>query len=324
MKLMRRSFRLSLLLIVLAGAAAAAGPAEQLPGSTPPEEPAGDAVISPGVTVTSNVAKPEPTVPPLPHSQFTDCYSTHSSTGVGNIDWVSMQLCEAEMAHEERIVMEQCMNRKGQSTPPVIVQACTTLMDRNLFVGSDRYYLFANRAAAYWTLQDRSHAFADYNQAVKLAPRNAKLYYNRAAFLLAGGDTDAALRDFDTSLSLDPKLVASLLQRAKIHKARDDLEGALSDYSAALVLEPQAAAVWADRGYVHLARQDYAAAVSDESEAIRLDTKLARAYFFRGVATGGLGDASRGRSDIETAVHLDPSLRHYLTGKDGKPLLASP
>lgn len=293
----------------------------QLPGSPPADSStplgAGDTptTISPGLTVTGKTPGNGPALPKLPPDQFNDCYAQGKTTGPDTMDFVTMQLCEAQLALEVRTVIEKCINKDGKAAPPVVIQACTELLEHSIFIGSDRFYVYVNRAEAHSLQGDKQQALDDYNEAVKLAPHNAKLYFNRAVFHLAQTDVDAALRDFDTALSLNPKLVPALLQRAKIHKTQNDFGGAIADYSEAIRLEPKTAAVWSDRGSVCLLQHDYQSAVKDESEAIRLDPKMARAYFFRGAALGALGDSSKARSDIGTAVRLDPSLGRFVAGK---------
>jgi Tfp pilus assembly protein PilF len=327
---LRRFFSMPLSALFLAGVAAGAqvGNANphastpdstQAQGPTPPgesQQPMPDTTISPGITVTGTAPSAEPPLPKLPADQFTDCYNSHNAAGPETMDFVAMELCEVQLERDRRTVIEKCINRSGKNAPPVVIQACTELLDHKIFVGSERFYVYANRAEAYLFQGDRQHALEDYNQAVILAPHNAKLMYNRGVFYLAQPDVDAALRDFDAALGLNPKLVPALLQRAKIHKAQNDFSGALADYSEAIRLEPKTAAVWSERGYVCLIQHDYEGAVKDEAEAIRLDPKLARAYFFRGAAFGGLGDSSKARSDILAAVRLDPSLQRYVTSKD--------
>jgi len=309
-----------LLVLLLATVAAGAQDKDSIPTGQTPAQPE---TLSPGLTVTGSTPSAEPPLPKLPPDQFTDCYSTHNNSG-DSIDYIAMTLCEAQLAADKRLVLQKCFNRDGKNLPPVVIQACTETLDHEIFIGSDRFYVYVNRAEAYGLAGDRQHALEDYNQAVKLAPHNAKLYFNRGVFYLAQPDVDAAKRDFDTALSLNPKLVPALLQRAKIHRTQEDFSGALADYSEAIRLEPKTAAVWSDRGYVCLIQHHYESAIDDEGEAIRLDPKLARAYFFRGAALKELGDSAKARADLVTALRLDPSLARYITSANSNPTGSSP
>ena len=329
---MRRLFSGPLSALLLVGIAAGA-PANQ--SSQSPDRPP-DSATSPGTSATATTPAPgtpsvtvtgkapnEPSVPKLPPDQFTECYARSGTTGPGVLDWVAMEKCEMQLSRDTRIVIDKCMNRDGQSTPPMAIQACTELLDRKVLEGNQRFYLFVNRAKAYFAQGDKPHAIDDYNEAVRVAPKSALSYYSRGLFY-AQTDVDAALRDFDTALSIDPKLVAALRQRAIIHLTQKNFSSAFTDFSEAVSLQPKTAALWSERGYVRLLQRDFENAVQDEAEAIRLDPKLARAYFLRGAAFGDLGNSPSAVSDLVTAVNLDPSLDHYVSTKGKNASIALP
>jgi len=321
-------------LVPLAGAAGAQIPNPNQIGQ-PPSSPAGATATSAGPNeaattptpttpktkeqITITAPRAEQPLPKLRGDQFFNCMQ-QSPRGLGDIDspqdgidYNQAVICEHQLNYEKRIVVLACINRDGKAGLPRVIQACTELLDHNIFEGKERFFLFADRAAAYFALGDKQHALDDYNKAVKLAPHNAKLYYNRGVFYAAQPDDDAALRDFDTAIGIDPKFASALRQRARIYRARGDFSSALADYSEAIRLEPKTAALWSERGRVCLLQQDYQGAVRDEAQAIQLDPKLAQAYFLRGMAFSNLHDSGNASGDIKSAVDLDPSLAHYVT-----------
>lgn len=278
----------------------------QAPGNPPETTPD---QVKQQVTVT---APHEQSLPELPPDAFRKCMGMMSPE---TIDYTQAVICQAQLSQERHVVVEACMNEKGDTAPRRIIQACTESLDQDIFEGKTRFFLFASRAAGYFAAGDKQHALDDYNEAIKLAPRNAYVYYNRGVFYSAQSDNDAALQDFDTAIGINPKLVPALRQRAKIHLARGNFTDAREDYSKAIAVEPKTAALWSERGNVSLHEKAYDAAVKDEAEAIRLDPKLAKAYFLRGAAAafGKLGDGRSASEDIKTAVDLDPSLARYVT-----------
>jgi tetratricopeptide (TPR) repeat protein len=308
---MRRLFWWQLPVWLFAAAAAAAqvqtsSQDGQAPGN-PPGEP------KPQVTITA--PRDQQALPDLRPDEFTRCMGMVSPE---SIDYTQAVLCQAQLSRERHIVVEACINEKGDTPPPRIIQACTESLAQDIFEGNTRFFLFVGRAAGYFAQGDNQHALDDYNEAVKLAPRNAYVHYNRGVFYAAQSDNDAALRDFDAALGINSKLVPALRQRARIYQARGNFADARQDYSKAIGLQPKTAALWSERGYVALRQQDYESAAKDEAEAIRLDPKLARAYFLRGAAAalGRLGDPHNSIDDIKTAVDLDPSLAGYVRIKD--------
>lgn len=324
----RHPFRLLPLFLVVAIAAQAqvdnSAQNGQSPGSlpadgTPPQgagrAPATPTATAPGVTVTGSAPHAEEPLPKLPPDEFTKCMQ-QSPGGPEAIDLVQASICEHELNSEKHAVIEACINRNQKTAPPRVIQACTESLDRQILGGTERLYVYVNRAEAYFSIGDKQHALDDYNAAIKLGPKNADLYYNRGVFYAAQADRESALRDFDTALGINPKLVPALGRRAQIYKSRGDFPGAVADYSEAIRLQPKTAAFWSERGYVDLLQGEFQSAIKDETEAIRLDPKLARAYYFRGAASAGLGDSQNAHTDIATAVHLDPSLERYVTSKD--------
>jgi tetratricopeptide (TPR) repeat protein len=210
------------------------------------QETPADGTTPPSVTVTGQTPRNEPTLPKLAPDQFTDCYARFNTNPQG-LDITAMTTCQFQLARDQRIVIDKCINRDGKNAPPAAVQACTELLDRKILQGRDRFYLLLNRALAFVAQGDKPQALADYNAAVELAPKNAQPYFYRGVFY-GQADGEAALRDFDMALSIDPKLVPALRQRAIIHLGQKNLDGAIADFSEAVRLQPNTASLWSDRG----------------------------------------------------------------------------
>jgi tetratricopeptide (TPR) repeat protein len=289
----------ALLFVAAAAVAQVRTPTPSGPAANPPEGQ---------VTIT---APRDQSLPELRSDEYTRCMGM---VGAGTIDYVQSVQCESQLTREKHIVVDACVNAKGESSASRIVQACTEALDRNIFEGNARFFLFASRAGGFLAQGDKQHALDDYNEAVKLAPRNAFVYYNRGLYYETQSDNDAALRDFEAAIGIDSKLVPALRQRARLYQARGNLSGARDEYSKAIDLDPKMAALWSERGYVALRQKDYENAMKDEAEAIRIDPALARAYYLRGAAAafGGLGQPGEAINDIKTAVGLDQSLAGYV------------
>src|SRR5580693_8539093 len=135
MKMMRLLFSCqlyALLFVALAaGAADNSAQSSQSPSNppadsaTPPNAGAGTttpATSPPSITVTGQTPRAEPSLPKLPPDQFTECYAVHATAGPDVLDWASMEICQAQLAADTRIVIDKCVNRDGQSAPPTAVQ----------------------------------------------------------------------------------------------------------------------------------------------------------------------------------------------------------
>ena len=304
--------RLSWLLVAAMLLAGAASAADQAEGTAKPAGTNEPTAADHDVTISSS--HPDSTLPPLPPDKFTDCLkrSTGGIESLNGVDLIQSAICQHELNGEKRIVVNACLNRDGESAPPRAIQACTELLDRQIFEGRERFWIFASRAKAYLTRGDQANGLTDLNQAIELAPRDADLYFDRGLVYAAQPDLDAALRDFDQAIRLNSKLVPALEQRAKLHQIQKNVDAALADYSEGIRLQPKSAVLWSGRGYAYMQKKDYKSAVSDESEAIRLDPRFARALYLRGAAYGNLGDSQNASDDIKAAVNLDASMASYI------------
>ncbi|MGA7537705.1 MAG: tetratricopeptide repeat protein [Steroidobacteraceae bacterium] len=270
--------------------------------------PAAPTTLQPGVTINGKPVHPLPPLPKLPPDETTKCVER----GGFESNLMQMALCATQIDWERNVVLGDCLNRNGKLPLPRVIQACTESLKRSILPNDERFLLFESRGDSYLALDEEQRALQDYNEAIKVAPRNPLVYYNRGAFYLTKAEYATALQDFDTALGIDSKFVPALLQRAKIDAIRGNFGAALADYSQAIAVRPKAALLWSDRGHVDLHQHDYEGAVKDEARAIQLDPKLGQAYFIRSVAFEDLGDRGNAISDLRTAVGLDPSLARYV------------
>jgi tetratricopeptide (TPR) repeat protein len=309
------SSQLLALLLLIATAAGAQVPPGSPPGNTAQAADTGAAQATPATSpqeVTVTAPRVEPPLPSLAPGEFSNCYGL---VGSEQMDYTQAAVCQLQLAREKRVVIETCINR-GNNTPlPRVVEACTEALNHKIFDGDANFFLFADRAAAYFAQGDLSRALDDFDEAIKLAPRNADLYYNRGVFYAAQPDNNAALRDLTAALSINPKHLAALRKRARIYQIQGNLSAARADYSEAISLQPQAADLRNERACVYLLQGEFQNAVADETQAIQFNPNLARAYYFRSAAFAGLGKLQDAHSDLATAVHLDPSLERYVQDK---------
>lgn len=125
-------------------------------------------------------------------------------------------------------------------------------------------------------------------------PMNARDFRLRAAGWRILKEWDKALADFDEAVRLEPKQAGSYRQRADIHwwlSARsllgggsheEELEKAIADYSTAIALDPRDAESRLRRAHLWWNKNEYEKAFADCDDAVRLDDRFAQAYVDRG------------------------------------------
>jgi tetratricopeptide (TPR) repeat protein len=131
-------------------------------------------------------------------------------------------------------------------------------------------------------------------------------YYNRGLAYNAKGDSDRAIADFNETIRLDPKDASAYNSRGIAYNAKGDFDRAIADYNQAVRLDPNAARYY-NRGYSYNAKGDFDRAIADLNEAIRLDPKDAVKFYTRGIVNLYAGSVSKAQLDLNQAAQLDPS-----------------
>ena len=201
--------------------------------------------------------------------------------------------------------------------------------------GSEGFVAYYNQANAYYKVGDYDSAIENYNQAIKINPKDALAFLNRGNALYEAaqhsGDPDRlyreAIKDFNRSLQLKPNQGDAFLSRgivryevAQYSKSPErDYQQAINDFNQALRLSPQVAKAYVKRGIVHykLAQykgdlnQGYKAAIGDFNKALSLNPQEAEAYLKRGIVRYELAQYI-GRPDREAVEDLQTAAKLFL------------
>ena len=92
------------------------------------------------------------------------------------------------------------------------IAGCTRVIDDSKVKPKGRAAAFYNRGNAHTAKGDLAAAIADYDEAIKLDPKNASAFNNRGTAHSDKGDADAALADFDEAIKRNPRLCVGLFQ----------------------------------------------------------------------------------------------------------------
>ncbi|MFH1382072.1 MAG: tetratricopeptide repeat protein [Chloroflexota bacterium] len=124
-------------------------------------------------------------------------------------------------------------------------------------------------------------AVKDYDEAIRLNPQSAEVYYKRGFFYQSHGYAERAIEDFDKTISLDP----------------------------------QFAQAYSNRAYAYLNKKRFDLAIADCTKAINLNPSDAVAFLNRGVAYNLQGDKARAKIDLEKAIALSDNPRLIETAR---------
>jgi tetratricopeptide (TPR) repeat protein len=131
---------------------------------------------------------------------------------------------------------------------------------------------YQNRGHMYANLGMYDKAFADYNMALKLDPKNGDAYWNRGVIFDSRGDNKNALSDYKNALALlkdKPWLNMAVLYCNIAYEQwmLGNLDDALHADSLSLALNPQYGRAYELKGNIHLSQKKYDSAIQDYTQA---------------------------------------------------------
>ncbi len=164
---------------------------------------------------------------------------------------------------------------------------------------------YSDRGAARSYKRQEDQAIADFNEAIRLDPQYAAAYVRRAFSWRKKGQYDKALADCNEALRINPSFVAGHTGRAVMWMSGKQYGLAINECAEAIRLDPNFATGYATRAAAWQLKQDYAKAIADYNEAIRLNPKTAQWFASRGAAYAATEDYERSLADFDAAIRLD-------------------
>src|SRR5262249_18456116 len=121
----------------------------------------------------------------------------------------------------------------GPADPDRLITVCTRAIEAG---GSakDRSVAYDNRARGYQAKGDFDRALADYNESIRLDPRNAYAYDNRGDLYRENGEYERAISDYSAAIRVDGTFLSAYLDRGMAYEAMGNLRSARADYQTVL------------------------------------------------------------------------------------------
>lgn len=204
-----------------------------------------------------------------------------------------------------------------QSSPDVVIGACTSLIESGLLPPQLMAEVLTRRGQGFYVSGQYPAALADFLRAVSLVPARADYHRNvgdaRANLLRNSSDVlavtvqlEKAVEDLTRAVQLDPKDAVNLIHRGVVYVSLGRVERGLDDLNQAVALAPESAAPYEARARAYNAAGAFQRAVADCDTALRLQPGLANALFSRGIAYDGLEDYDRAIEDFTEVARLYP------------------
>jgi lipoprotein NlpI len=173
---------------------------------------------------------------------------------------------------------------------------------------------------------DNDKAIADYDEAIRLDPKNAPAFVDRSIAWLGKGDNDPAIADSAEAMRIDRKDAHAFATHGLALNARGDSDGAIADYNEAIRIDPKLVGAHIDRGAAFLANGSLADAQTDFAQANAVDPKYAFAVLWLDLTERRNRLPSR-LADLKTKLDMTawpaPVVRYLLGEIDLAALLAA-
>ena len=204
----------------------------------------------------------------------------------------------------------------AQAEHDAAIAGCTRIIEDSKQRPRGRAAAYYNRGNVYAAKGDRTAAIADYDQAIKLEPKNALAFNNRGTAHSEQGDSNAAIADFSAAIKHNARFASAYFNRANAYAAKGEADRAIADYTAAIRYNRRNVNAYIARGALYLAGGAAGKAREDMKRAAQLERKNAYAVLWQDIAErrakqkGVLG--GKGLKDVEMSGWPAPLLHMFL------------
>jgi tetratricopeptide (TPR) repeat protein len=130
------------------------------------------------------------------------------------------------------------------------------------------------------------------------------------------GQYDRAIAYFDEAVKLDPKFALVFYNRGLTFKKKGDYDRAIADYGETIKLTPNAEAAFMGRGLAYMEKGQLDRAIADYDEAIKLNLQYAPCFYNRGRAYEKNGQYKRAIADYDEAIRLRPNFNQAINTRN--------
>jgi Flp pilus assembly protein TadD len=213
-------------------------------------------------------------------------------------------LCVLTPASAQQGEDEGCGRPRG--TPDERIAACTGIVESRRSKPLDVANALRVRGIALRQKGETDRAIADFDQAIKINPQDARFYNSRGIAWRMKNDLDRAIADHDTAIQLDPKRAIFYSERGIDFRQKGELDRAIAEHTRAIGIDPKLAFAYNNRGFAWRQKGDLDRAIADYDQAIKLNPKHFNALTNRASVWRAKGDINRAIADLDQAIKTNP------------------
>jgi tetratricopeptide (TPR) repeat protein len=179
--------------------------------------------------------------------------------------------------------------------------------DEAIRLGPKNGRAYYGRAQVYVDQEKHAQAVADYNLAVKYEPNESKYWLARGRGISTNGGTrEDVLACYDRGIELDPENPELYCARAYIRGLMLDTKGAIADLNQAEKYDKKDAYIPYARGNEQLVLKNQKAAMEDFNKALAMYPEYSTVLCTRGRLYKDMGDMKSAMRDFDRAIKVAP------------------
>jgi len=230
---------------------------------------------------------------------------------------ICIALCAISMtgfatAADDALVQALPMPDTGKLPPDVASQLARSRTDfdktRVGLVGDDLALAYATIGAVYFRAGLNDVAAVAFNDASRLAPKDARWLYLRGVAASALKRNADARADFEAALALDKVYLPIRYRLSDTLIEMGNLDAAHAVLAAALQAGAKQAAPFAMIGRLEIRQKNYAAAIDHLQQALKLEPQANALYKDLAEAYAGQGDAAQAKAALAKSGTVPPNL----------------
>lgn len=152
---------------------------------------------------------------------------------------------------------------------------------------------------------DYQGALIQFNQALRVNPRDAQVYYNRAVVYYDLQKYHLALEDINRVIVITPEDISAYYLRGLIlSQSLLELDRSIADFTQVIKLDSRFAPAYFQRANLYYQQRELDNAFKDYTNVINLAPEYPHAYYNRALVRYQMGDRNGALQDLEQASQL--------------------
>ncbi|MEX0676340.1 MAG: tetratricopeptide repeat protein [Pirellulales bacterium] len=147
---------------------------------------------------------------------------------------------------------------------------------------------------------------ADYDEAVKLSPRDPNVLRFRGMHYLTQSNIELAIADLNAAIELDPLDPDTYEARGMAQALAEKLDDALESFNKAIELEPTSTTALVHRARLRAMKGDFPAALADVEQAMKLRPGSLQAVLLHASLLGAMGKFDQALAELNVLRQVIP------------------